>query len=329
MEESTARGGPITKQDLEQEFENIYNTKTPPYVYQAIANVTGDLAKVGISKDSTNSAQGFKFRSIDAFYNALAPLLAKHGLVIIPRVISRAVTERQTNKGGILFSVVLDIEYDFVAAKDGSIHTARFCGEASDSGDKGTNKALSAGYKYCVMEAFCVPVKGHIDDADADTPDPVVRGSPFPEDPNWPPTPQPPPKKPAPPKNHAPQSASPPPRATSKPEPKPVQGPALDLGDRSLEQIEEELVRELKGWQFPVGRNAGKTLLDLGYENAVSYANWVQESERKTGKPPLDYQVDACRMVELYRKLRQVYDLMDEQKAYSPGQFDPNDEIPF
>lgn len=74
-----------------------------PHVYTAIAQVMGEVAKVGISKDNKNVQQGYKFRGIDDVYNALAPHLAAAGLLILPRVLSRAVTERETAKGGTLF----------------------------------------------------------------------------------------------------------------------------------------------------------------------------------------------------------------------------------
>ena len=62
-------------------------------VYQAINAVQADLSQVGIAKNRTNTqGAGFKFRGIDDVLNALSPLLAKHGLVIIPRVISRTCT---------------------------------------------------------------------------------------------------------------------------------------------------------------------------------------------------------------------------------------------
>jgi hypothetical protein len=37
-----------------------------------------------------------------------------------------------------------------------------------DSGDKATNKAMSAAYKYAAMQAFCIPTEGD-NDADAQT----------------------------------------------------------------------------------------------------------------------------------------------------------------
>jgi hypothetical protein len=139
-----------------------------PHVYMAIAEVMGELAKVGISKDNKNTSQNYKFRGIDDVYNALAPHLARAKLLILPRVQSRIVTERETQKGGVLFYVVLDVEFDFVSAIDGSKHVVRVVGEAMDSGDKATNKAMSAAYKYACMEAFCIPTEGD-NDADATT----------------------------------------------------------------------------------------------------------------------------------------------------------------
>ena len=139
-----------------------------PQVYSAIAEVMAKLAKVGIGKNNKNTQQGYKFRGIDDVYNALAPFLAESKLLILPRVKSRIVTERETKSGGVLFYVVLDVEFDFVSALDGSRHTVQVVGEAMDSGDKASNKAMSAAYKYACMEAFCIPTEGD-NDADAST----------------------------------------------------------------------------------------------------------------------------------------------------------------
>jgi hypothetical protein len=148
-------------------------------VYKAISAVQSDLAAIGISKDKKNAQQGYNFRGIDDVYGALAPILAKHGLCILPRVLSRDVTERQTRQGGALFYVAVECEFDLVAAEDGSKHTIKTFGEAMDSADKATNKAMSAAYKYAAFQAFCIPVE--VEDADATTHD--VKGKPAPETP--------------------------------------------------------------------------------------------------------------------------------------------------
>jgi len=136
-------------------------------VYQLISAVSGDLCKEGISKDRTNTqGAGYKFRGIDDVYNAISPVMAKHGLVIMPRILSRQITERESQAGKALFYVVVEAEFDFVSSHDNSSHTVRTFGEAMDSGDKATNKAMSAAYKYAAFQTFCIPTEG---DNDADS----------------------------------------------------------------------------------------------------------------------------------------------------------------
>lgn len=141
-------------------------------VYAAINKVQADLARDGITKDRRNQQQGYNFRGIDDVYNALSPLLAKHGLCILPRILDRTCEERQTAKGGVIFYVTVRAAFDFVCAEDGSKHVVRTFGEAMDSADKATNKAMSAAYKYAAFQAFAIPTEGD-NDADAHTP-PVV-----------------------------------------------------------------------------------------------------------------------------------------------------------
>ncbi|AZS56750.1 ERF family protein [Pectobacterium parmentieri] len=137
-------------------------------VYAAISAVAEEMATQGISKSSRNAQQGFMFRGIDQVYNALAPVLAKHRLVILPRITERTVTERVTQKGGTLFYVVVKAEFDFASAEDGSVHTVVTYGEAMDSGDKATNKAMSIAYKYAAFQAFCIPTEETAIDPDAE-----------------------------------------------------------------------------------------------------------------------------------------------------------------
>jgi len=138
-------------------------------VYKAINAVQSELAILGITKNRRNQqGSGYNFRGIDDVYNTIAPLLSKHGLCILPRVLSRECIERISKSGGGLFYVTVDAEFDFVCAEDGSKHTVKTFGEAMDSGDKATNKAMSAAYKYACFQAFSIPTEAD-NDADAHT----------------------------------------------------------------------------------------------------------------------------------------------------------------
>lgn len=143
-------------------------------VYSAIAAVTKELSVEGISKDrKTEGYASYKFRGIDDIYNALSPVLARNKLCILPNVIERSVEERVNTKGTTLFYVTVKVRFDFVSAEDASKHEVFIFGEAMDSGDKATNKAMSAAYKYAAMQTFCIPTEG---DNDADSTTHEVRG---------------------------------------------------------------------------------------------------------------------------------------------------------
>lgn len=138
-------------------------------VYKAISAVASELCEQGIKKSKQQGSQvNYAFRGIDAVYNALAPALVKHKLLILPRCTERSSVERASKNGGALFYITVRAEFDFVSTEDGSIHTVVTYGEAMDSGDKATNKAMSIAYKYAAFQAFCIPTEETAIDADAE-----------------------------------------------------------------------------------------------------------------------------------------------------------------
>ena len=143
-------------------------------IYHCINAVQKELSATGITKDRKNQQQGYQFRGIDDVFNALSPLLAAHGLLVLPRMLSRQCEERATKSGGTLFYTTVEAEFDFVAVEDGSKHVVKTYGEAMDSADKSTNKAMSAAYKYAAFLAFAIPTEGD-NDADAHTHDVAPR----------------------------------------------------------------------------------------------------------------------------------------------------------
>lgn len=137
-------------------------------VYAAISAVQKDLAEKGIGKNQTNAFDKYQFRGIDDVYNALGPVLARHGLVIFPKVLKRELIERTSQKGGVMIHAILDIEYTF-AGPDGSSVSVPVIGEALDRGDKSINKAFSAAYKLAVFQTFCIPVQGADSESESHT----------------------------------------------------------------------------------------------------------------------------------------------------------------
>lgn len=133
------------------------------------------MAKVGaIEKGRKNTQQNYAFRGIDDVFAAFQSPLAEYGVFYIPEVLDSTVTERESSAGKTLIYTNLKVAYTFYAP-DGSNVRAVVVGEAMDSADKSSNKAMSAALKYALLQIFCVPTES--DDADAHSPEvkPKVR----------------------------------------------------------------------------------------------------------------------------------------------------------
>lgn len=125
------------------------------------------MKRVGaIGKDSTatniNGKQMYKFRGIDAVYNALNPVMADLGLFIVPEVLEQTREERKSTSGGNLIYSILKIKFSMYAP-DGSSVDCVVVGEGMDSGDKASNKAMSAALKYACFQMLMIPTEEMVD----------------------------------------------------------------------------------------------------------------------------------------------------------------------
>lgn len=130
-------------------------------IYTALANVMADMSAVKKSKKNTQGA-GFNYRGIDDVMNALHPALVKNGVVVVPQVIAKEREERQSKSGGLNIYSIVTMSFKFFA-KDGSFVEAVTVGEAMDSGDKATNKAMSVALKYACFQVLMIPTEEMLD----------------------------------------------------------------------------------------------------------------------------------------------------------------------
>lgn len=140
-------------------------------IHQRMVAILEELPAIG--KDARNEQQKFMYRSHDAVLNALNPLMAKHGVFVVPHVLERQTDRRETRSGGVMYEVNLHVQYTFYAS-DGSSVQASAWGEGTDSGDKSTNKALTMAFKNVLAQAFAISTADTID-ADEHTPEETIR----------------------------------------------------------------------------------------------------------------------------------------------------------
>ena len=117
-----------------------------------------------IAKSDRNSAQGFNFRGIDSVVNAVSPQLQKHGVIVMPSVEEYDYSNVEIGKNRtVMGHVKVRVTYTFVGPEGDAIK-ATVVGEAMDSGDKATAKAMSVAFRTALLQSLCLPT----DDVDPD-----------------------------------------------------------------------------------------------------------------------------------------------------------------
>lgn len=150
-------------------------------IYAALGAV---MEQVGaVKKNDRNDHAHFMFRGVDAVVNAVYPALVAHGVVVTPNVRSYdygVVEVGQGERRKPMGHARVIVEYTFTSAEDGSAITASAAGEAFDSGDKATPKAMSVALRTALLQSLMLPTDDPEPDASTyeratvPEPDPIV-----------------------------------------------------------------------------------------------------------------------------------------------------------
>jgi hypothetical protein len=124
-----------------------------------IAQALSEIMKAvgGIAKKDRNQAQGFNFRGIDSVVNAVSPALQKFGVVVVPSVEEYDYQTVEIGKNRTAMGHVrVKVTYTFIGANGDAIK-ATVVGEAMDSGDKATAKAMSVAFRTALLQSLSLP----------------------------------------------------------------------------------------------------------------------------------------------------------------------------
>lgn len=146
-----------------------------PNIYAALSAVMEDVGAV--KKGDRNSKQGYNFRGVDAVVQAVYPALVKHKVSVLPTVqmFEHGSVEVGQNRTPMGHARVI-VQYTFTAS-DGSSVSCSAAGEAMDSGDKATPKAMSIALRTALLQALMLPTDDPEPDAqtyERSIPDPIV-----------------------------------------------------------------------------------------------------------------------------------------------------------
>ncbi len=132
---------------------------SPVGVVKALTAVMGALPAIG---KGDKSPEGYQYRGIEAITKHLQPLLATHGVIIVPSAQITSVVPSPEMKPGWQ-DVYVTVDWS-IYGPDGSSIVARTNGIGRDRADKGANKAQTQAFKYLLLHLLSIADKA--DDAD-------------------------------------------------------------------------------------------------------------------------------------------------------------------
>jgi hypothetical protein len=129
-------------------------------VHVAWARVMADVQ--GIRKDSVGDLTGrgkpVNFRGVDATMNAFGAAQRRHGVIVRPVAVAPSYRDATTSKGNKMREATVIVTYEITGPVGDSL-TCVSVGEALDTGDKATAKAMSVALRTLLLQVGMVPTE--------------------------------------------------------------------------------------------------------------------------------------------------------------------------
>ncbi|MFI6979341.1 ERF family protein [Embleya sp. NPDC050154] len=125
-------------------------------VFVAWSRVMADVRRLGKSERYNAPGTTYMFRGIDRTVNAFAPVLRRHGVLVIPVGIDSSHRDFVNSNKKIQRECTVTVTWQIIGPA-GDSFIAQTAGEALDSADKGTAKAQSVALRVLLLTAGMVP----------------------------------------------------------------------------------------------------------------------------------------------------------------------------
>jgi hypothetical protein len=146
-------------EDIEYTGEITDAAQVPVHV--ALARVMADVQSVR-KDDNRNDVGGrYNFRGVDRVVNAVGPALRRHGVLVIPvRVFDVEYRETRTKSGTVMEDCTLKVEWAVIGPKGDALPAClQSTGQANDTSDKATAKAMSVAQRVLFLASLHVPTQ--------------------------------------------------------------------------------------------------------------------------------------------------------------------------
>ena len=111
-----------------------------------------------LKKEAQGDGIRFKFTPSSQVLMAVKDLMNEHGVLIIPRVTGKEVSDHTTKNGNHWYFTELIMEFEWINSENPEDRfTVPWYGQGLDDGEKGVGKALTYAEKYLILKQFNIP----------------------------------------------------------------------------------------------------------------------------------------------------------------------------
>lgn len=157
-ERPTMIQGPL--EPVEYDGNEIRDAEAVP-VAVAFARVMADVQSIGKGDQRQDSGGSYSFRGVDRVINAVGPALRRHGVLMLPsRLISVEYVETRTSNNKPMQECRVQIEWTVIGpAGDVLPVPVQSAGQATDTQDKATAKAISVAQRVALTTSLQIPTQ--------------------------------------------------------------------------------------------------------------------------------------------------------------------------
>lgn len=146
-------------EDVNYDRNEIHDAAAVP-VHVAWARVMADVQSIAKGDRRDDVGGRYNFRGVDRVVNAVGPALRRHGVLVLPtKVLSIEHREARTAKGTVMDDCTVTVQWTIVGPDGDSLPTLESAGQATDTQDKATSKAISVAQRVLFLASLQIPTQ--------------------------------------------------------------------------------------------------------------------------------------------------------------------------
>lgn len=145
--------------DVSYDGNAIVDAEQVP-VHVAWARVMADVQSISKADRRDDIGGRYNFRGVDRVVNAVGPALRRHGVLVFPtRILSIDYREARTAKGTAMQDCTVTVQWTVRGPKGDDLPPMESAGQATDTQDKATSKAISVAQRVLFLASLQIPTQ--------------------------------------------------------------------------------------------------------------------------------------------------------------------------